>query len=200
MKPLYGTLGLLGMGLMLTVFGCKGEDKPEPTSPRVTPPVSMTPKTPLSDPKAVPAPDTKMDDKKTDAKTDPEKKEAPKAGDAPNTAAQPEHTTASGLKIQDLVVGTGKEAKRGDAVAVHYRGTLDDGTIFDESYKRGEPFPLMLGAGQVIKGWDEGLAGMKVGGKRRLTIPAALGYGSKGQGSIPPGATLHFDCELMGVE
>ena len=119
---------------------------------------------------------------------------------AASTAGTPEKTLPDGLKIQDLTVGTGKEAVKGSAVAVHYRGTLDDGTVFDESYKRGEPFLLVLGQGSVIKGWDEGLVGMKVGGKRRLTIPSALGYGASGQGKIPANATLHFDCELMDVQ
>ena len=102
---------------------------------------------------------------------------------------------------EDLTVGTGAEAKAGQKVTVHYRGTLFDGTVFDESYKRGEPFQFNLGAGQVIKGWDQGVAGMKVGGKRRLTIPANLAYGSQGAGGvIPPNAALMFDVELLGVK
>jgi len=107
----------------------------------------------------------------------------------------------SGLEYQDMVVGQGVAAKNGDAMAAHYLGTLQDGTKFDSSYDRGQPFVFLLGTGTVIKGWDEGLLGMKVGGKRKLIIPAHLGYGDQGAGGvIPPGATLLFDIELVGVE
>lgn len=110
-------------------------------------------------------------------------------------------TTASGLKMEDVKVGTGNEAKSGKFVTVHYTGTLTDGKKFDSSLDRKEPFSFMLGAGQVIKGWDEGVAGMKIGGKRKLTIPAELGYGSRGAGNvIPPNATLVFDVELLDVK
>src|SRR5437660_1391554 len=102
-------------------------------------------------------------------------------------------TTASGLQYEDLTEGTGQQAKAGDSVRVHYTGWLTDGTKFDSSLDRGSPFSFKLGAGQVIKGWDEGVAGMKVGGKRKLNIPAALGYGSRGAGAvIPPNAELIF--------
>jgi FKBP-type peptidyl-prolyl cis-trans isomerase len=105
------------------------------------------------------------------------------------------------LMIQELKIGTGTIAQAGKAVTVHYRGTLTDGTVFDESYKRGEPFEFNLGAGEVIKGWDQGVAGMKIGGKRRLIIPAKLGYGARGAGGvIPPNATLVFEVELLGVK
>jgi FKBP-type peptidyl-prolyl cis-trans isomerase FkpA len=104
------------------------------------------------------------------------------------------------LKIEDLVVGDGVEAKSGNAVSVHYTGWLTDGTKFDSSVDRGQAFGFTLGQGQVIRGWDEGVAGMKVGGKRKLTIPPDLGYGSRGAGGvIPPGATLVFEVELLGV-
>ena len=110
-------------------------------------------------------------------------------------------TTKSGLKYQDLRVGKGRVAKAGKNVTVHYRGRLANGKIFDESYKRGQPFSFVLGGGQVIKGWDEGVAGMRVGGKRRLIIPARLGYGATGTpgGPIPPNARLTFDVELLKV-
>ena len=109
-------------------------------------------------------------------------------------------TTASGLTYQDLAEGSGAEAKKGSQVSVHYTGWLMDGTKFDSSKDRNTPFDFPLGAGQVIKGWDEGVAGMKVGGKRKLTIPPSLGYGARGSGRvIPPNATLQFEVELLGV-
>jgi peptidylprolyl isomerase len=106
----------------------------------------------------------------------------------------------NGLKIQDLKVGTGSEAKVGYAVEVNYLGTLENGTKFDSSYDRNQPFQFTLGVGQVIKGWDVGVAGMKVGGKRKLIIPPALAYGEQGQGPIPPNSTLIFEVELLAVQ
>ena len=109
-------------------------------------------------------------------------------------------TTASGLKYVDMVVGTGEEAKKGQTVRVHYTGWLKDGTKFDSSVDRGQPFEFPLGAGRVIKGWDEGVSGMKVGGKRKLIIHAQLGSGDRGAGGIiPTGAELTFEVELLGV-
>jgi FKBP-type peptidyl-prolyl cis-trans isomerase len=109
-------------------------------------------------------------------------------------------TTASGLKYQVLQAGTGEVAKAGQNVSVHYTGWLTNGQKFDSSVDRGQPFQFALGAGQVIRGWDEGVAGMKVGEKRKLTIPPQLGYGAGGAGNvIPPNATLVFDVELLGV-
>jgi FKBP-type peptidyl-prolyl cis-trans isomerase FkpA len=109
-------------------------------------------------------------------------------------------TTDSGLQYEDLTEGTGAEAKKGDSVEVHYTGWLTSGKKFDSSLDRGQPFAFSLGAGRVIKGWDEGVAGMKVGGKRKLHIPAALGYGARGAGGvIPPNADLVFEVELLGV-
>jgi FKBP-type peptidyl-prolyl cis-trans isomerase len=105
------------------------------------------------------------------------------------------------LQIEDLQVGTGAEAKSGQTVSVHYTGTLTNGTKFDSSKDRGKPFQFPLGAGRVIKGWDQGVAGMKVGGIRKLTIPPHLGYGERGAaGVIPPNATLIFEVELLGVQ
>ena len=106
----------------------------------------------------------------------------------------------NGLKIEDLKVGTGPEAKTGYAVAVNYLGTLENGTKFDSSYDRNEPFQFVLGAGQVIQGWDIGVVGMKVGGKRKLIIPSDLAYGERGVGPIPPNATLVFEVELLAVQ
>ena len=104
------------------------------------------------------------------------------------------------LQIEDLVVGTGEEAKNGQNVSVHYTGWLTNGTKFDSSVDRGRPFNFPLGGGRVIKGWDVGVAGMKIGGKRKLTIPPEMGYGARGAaGVIPPNATLVFEVELLGL-
>ena len=119
------------------------------------------------------------------------------------TPAGPVIKTASGLQYQDEVIGTGAVAKSGQTVSVQYTGTLTDGKKFDSSYDRGsQPFSFQLGAGQVIKGWDEGVAGMKIGGKRKLIIPAALAYGAQdvGNGLIPPNSILVFEVELVGVK
>ena len=110
-------------------------------------------------------------------------------------------TTASGLKYIDEKEGTGATAKAGDKVSVHYTGRLKDGKKFDSSVDRNQPFDFPLGAGRVIKGWDEGVAGMKIGGKRKLIIPSELGYGKRGAGDvIPPDAELHFDVELLKIQ
>jgi FKBP-type peptidyl-prolyl cis-trans isomerase len=110
-------------------------------------------------------------------------------------------TTKSGLKYIDEKEGTGTEAKAGKSVDVHYTGWLKDGTKFDSSKDRGQPFSFQLGAGMVIKGWDEGVAGMKEGGKRKLIIPPELGYGARGAGGvIPPNAELTFEVELLKVK
>jgi len=110
-------------------------------------------------------------------------------------------TTASGLQYIDQAVGTGAQPQAGQTVTVQYTGYLDNGKVFDSSVQRNQPFEFVLGAGQVIRGWDEGIASMKVGGKRRLIIPPQLAYGAQGAGGvIPPNARLTFDVELLGVK
>lgn len=112
----------------------------------------------------------------------------------------PVTTTGSGLQYRDLVLGDGKRAAAGATAVVHYTGWLEDGTKFDSSVDRGEPFQFVVGQGQVISGWDEGVASMRVGGKRELTLPPRLAYGDQGvPGVIPPGATLVFEVELLEV-
>jgi len=120
---------------------------------------------------------------------------SPKAMTAENLV-----TTASGLQYLDLTVGTGASPEKGQTVTVHYTGTLSNGQKFDSSLDRNQPFSFKIGVGQVIKGWDEGVATMKVGGKRQLIIPPDLGYGARGAGGvIPPNATLNFEVELLAI-
>ena len=108
--------------------------------------------------------------------------------------------TTEGLKIESLVAGSGRSPAKGETVNVHYTGWLADGTKFDSSVDRGEPFAFALGAGQVIAGWDQGVAGMKVGDKVKLTIPPEMAYGAAGYpGAIPPNATLIFEVELLSI-
>lgn len=126
---------------------------------------------------------------------------------APNPSPQasqsplPSPTTfPDGLIVQDEVVGNGPEVKAGDSVTMQYVGTLQNGQKFDSSYDRNQPFTTQIGVGSVIRGWDEGVPGMKVGGKRKLIIPSDLGYGNQAKGSIPPNSTLIFEVELLGVK
>jgi len=112
-----------------------------------------------------------------------------------------EVTTATGLKYVDLAEGSGPTPQTGQTISVNYTGTLENGTKFDSSYDHGKPYDFRIGMGNVIKGWDEGLMTMKVGGKRRLTIPANLGYGARGNPpNIPPNSTLIFEVELLGIK
>ena len=111
-----------------------------------------------------------------------------------------EVTTASGLKYTDVVVGTGPSPERGQTAVVHYTGTLTDGTKFDSSRDKGQPYSFALGRGEVIKGWDEGIATMKVGGRRQLVVPPVLGYGPMSRPGIPANSTLLFDVELLDVK
>jgi len=119
---------------------------------------------------------------------------------AADASASSAPAPAEALKITELAVGDGAEAKEGDTVSVNYTGTLNDGTVFDASSKRGKPIEFKLGVGQVIKGWDQGIAGMKVGGKRTLVIPPSLAYGESAHGKIPSNATLTFEVELVDVK
>ncbi|WAS94899.1 FKBP-type peptidyl-prolyl cis-trans isomerase [Nannocystis punicea] len=154
--------------------------------------------------KAEPA---KAEPAKAEVKAEPAKAEAPPLPLEPSADIKYDppfdgkplssEKTASGLTVEDFVVGDGAEAVKGGEVEVHYTGYLTDGTIFDTSKKRNRPFTFSLGEGRVIKGWDEGVVGMKVGGKRRLIVPATLGYGDRRAGKIPPGATLVFTIELL---
>ena len=116
------------------------------------------------------------------------------------TPAKTSDGSASKLQIHDEKIGTGEAVKKGDMVVINYTGTLQDGTKFDSSYDRGQPFETKIGVGQVIKGWDEGVIGMKVGGKRKLVIPPQLGYGDQAVGPIPANSTLIFDVELVGIK
>lgn len=122
----------------------------------------------------------------------------PKELNAPTTE-QDSAENMDEVKIEILQEGTGEASKNGDVLSVHYTGTLEDGTKFDSSVDRGTPFSFTLGAGQVIQGWEQGMLGMKVGEKRRLTIPYSLGYGENGYGPIPPKATLIFEVELLKI-
>jgi FKBP-type peptidyl-prolyl cis-trans isomerase len=123
----------------------------------------------------------------------------PQPEQAPAPAPPP--PTNEKVEIKELAPGKGQEAKPGDTVSVHYVGTLPDGKEFDQSKKRGKPFDFQLGAGQVIRGWDEGVKGMKPGGKRKLTIPPSLGYGARGvPGAIPPNSPLIFEVELLEIK
>lgn len=124
-------------------------------------------------------------------------------GERANPTTNNENTTmnlpSTGVQSEDIKVGEGVEAQKGDTLTVHYVGRLPDGKVFDSSVDRGQPFTFILGSGQVIRGWDEGMVGMHVGGQRKLTIAPDYGYGAQGIGPIPPNSTLIFDVELLNV-
>ncbi|MGA3119494.1 MAG: FKBP-type peptidyl-prolyl cis-trans isomerase [Polyangiaceae bacterium] len=162
-----------------TLFGCTSLTEPPPTEPIAA--ESATP--PASGPSA--------------------KAAAPPPVVSASATAQPQPPAASGalekLTTVTLAKGKGTEAKTGDRVRVHYVGTLPDGTKFDSSRDRNKPFDFALGAGQVIKGWDQGVAGMRVGEKRKLLIPPSLAYGARGRPGIPPNSALIFEVELLAI-
>jgi FKBP-type peptidyl-prolyl cis-trans isomerase len=148
-------------------------------------------------PKAEPA----EAEQKAAAKPAEQPKEAPQQPQPSAAPPAPAPPDSGKVEIKELAAGKGPEAKPGDTVSVHYVGTLPDGKEFDQSKKRGKPFDFQLGAGQVIKGWDEGVKGMKVGSKRKLTIPPSLGYGPRGvPGAIPPNSPLIFEVELLEIK
>ena len=129
-----------------------------------------------------------------------DKRAAEKAANEQAQIKQEQERIMAALIKEEVVVGKGAEAKNGDVLVVNYEGTLEDGTKFDSSYDRKQPFEFTLGAGQVIPGWDLGILGMKVGGKRNLTVPPELGYGSRVNGPIPPNSTLKFTVELLEIK
>ena len=175
---------LLAAAVIIAVAGC-GEKEPEQTSAIQVenPPERPAPEPPPAPPMPTPPPR---------AQVPPQKKTVTKDGWT---------VYESGLKYKETKTGDGMEAMLGDLVTVHYKGWLDSGKVFDSSKRLGpKPFSFHIGAGRVIRGWDEGIQGMKVGGKRELTIPPELGYGSEDKGTIPPNSTLHFDVELLEVK
>lgn len=215
------TILVLIAGSMLAFGCCKTEAgksdpkaaaaQPAPAAAQVADPAKANPaeakpaEAKPEEPKPADAPKAeapKADDPKAEAKpAEAKPEEAKPAEQKPTTEGGKVVETPSGLKYEDVVVGTGASPVAGRPVVVHYRGTLTTGKEFDSSYGRNQPFVFTIGVGQVIKGWDEGVMSMKVGGKRKLTIPPQLGYGARGAGGvIPPNATLLFDVELLEVK
>jgi len=179
MRVFLGCMFVVAVAALL-LAGCKSQQSPQ-SQTAVTPPAPAAPQ-------AQPAPA---------AKEDPVEAARTLGTETQNPVVK----TASGLEYIDVTTGTGAEAKAGQMVSVHYTGWLVNGTKFDSSKDRGQPFQFALGGGMVIKGWDEGVAGMKVGGVRKLIIPFELGYGAQGRPPvIPPSATLIFEVDLLGVQ
>jgi peptidylprolyl isomerase len=179
MREILISLGVMVVCTSLVLFA--QFTAPPAANADVTPVVAMTSGKPAASPSS---------------KTPTKKKKS-----EPSTNAPEPTTTASGLKYVETKVGAGATPQKGQTVEVHYTGTLENGKKFDSSRDRNQTFKFQIGEGQVIKGWDEGLSTMKVGGRRLLTIPAELGYGSRGAGGvIPPNAVLLFDVELIGVK
>ncbi len=175
----------LGISLVLAIVGCAKKAEQTKAVEVKNPPAETAPQ---------PAAAT------SEPKPEPVKPEATKLAAKQPAPPKGFTRTESGLMYKDIKVGKGAAAKAGDTVKVHYKGWLDNGTVFDTSRKpeRG-PFSFTLGAGEVIKGWDEGVAGMKPGGVRELIIPPSLGYGDQDMGQIPPNSTLHFNVELLKI-
>ena len=191
-------LCLLVLAILLVVtIGCSGDATPTPTSPSPAPTLTATPAA-----TATPASTSTPAAAATEATpTNTPAQASPPTPDAPALPPSAPVQTVSGLVYIDVEVGTGPVAEPGTRLTVHYTGMLTiDNSVFDSSLERGEPFQFDLGAGNVIQGWDEGVAGMKVGGKRHLIIPADLAYGERGFGDlIPPNSWLTFDVELLDV-
>jgi len=174
------TILLLAVSVALSIAGC-GKKAEQTSAVQVTSPADKAAKPPVAEKPAPPKP------------------EPPVAAPKPVPGKGGIVTMKSGLKYRDVKVGRGAEARATMRVTVHYRGWLDNGTVFDSSRSRNEPFSFSLGNGEVIRGWDEGVAGMRVGGVRELTVPPSLGYGDQEMGKIPPNSTLHFEVELLQV-
>jgi len=178
---------LLVIGIVVAVA-----NQPKVIAPNTNPAPSQTPA--AADPKSDDQDAPKIDETTTPTPIIPNPM-------TPTPTSDKAVTMPNGLIIDDTLAGTGEAVKTGDTVTIHYTGMLTDGTVFDSSLPRNQPFVTQIGVGQVIQGWDEGLIGMKVGGKRTLTIPSELGYGARGAGaSIPPNATLIFELELLGTK
>ncbi|WP_422930369.1 FKBP-type peptidyl-prolyl cis-trans isomerase [Singulisphaera sp. PoT] len=192
-----------GLFLGLVCLGFVGCGEPPQLNPVAPPGTELPPVLPDSEKEPAEALGEQSQSIKTSEanKAEIQKKE-PQSLLKPALATKPGETltTAGGVKYETTKEGTGPEVKLGQRVRVHYTGTLDDGTVFDSSRKRNEPFRFILGVPGAIDGWQEGILGMKIGEQRKLVIPPALGYGDQANGPIPANSTLHFDVELMGVD